>query len=326
MIKKLLLILGVSLSSSSCAEQAPVWHMVNCNTTSQGDCHLLEDNGTYTLIDAGQPQIADKALVPYLKARKILTIKHFFVSHPHTDHYGGLASLINAGINVKNIYYNAPPPDVSDFDYKPAAFQWVLNKAKNNGAALHNIGAGFKVKLPNSRLHILEAKKERQGDVNDYSLIMAWDAGGYRTLFTGDLNERLGRELAKIEKYSADILKVPHHGVTGIAPNDFFDNVGPNLIMVPAHKNLWYHPRGKQVKLWAEKNWIERQTHVCNNAFNGDIRIAFHKNHIGLDPQIPNITCPKKNWYLMPKEKPSLIDPKKSNYLSATINLLLEEK
>lgn len=325
MIKKLVFCLTILVSSTSCAKQAPVWHMVNCNTTSQGDCHLLEDNGMYTLIDAGQPHIADRALVPYLKARRISVIEHFFVSHPHTDHYGGLTSLIKAGVKVKNVYYNAPPAGVSDSDFKPGAFQWVLNSARNRGAILHNIDAGFKVELPNSILTVLEAKKERQaGGVNDYSLIMTWDAGGYRTLFTGDLNRRLGQELAGIEKYRADILKVPHHGVTGIAPNEFFDNVGPSLIMVPAHKGLWFHPRGKQVKTWAEKNWAQRKTYVCNNGFNGDVRISFFKNHLGLDPQIPNTTCPKKNWYLTPKKKVSLIDKMASNSMAVIINLLLD--
>mgnify|MGYP001946662299 FL=1 len=299
--------------------------MINCNTTTQGDCHLLEDDGVYTMIDAGQPKAAEEALIPYLMAREIDEIEHFFISHPHTDHYGGLEPMISAGIKVKNIYYNAPPDGVSDFDYKPEKFNALLYRYELRGTKLHNIKAGLGIKLPQSKIYVLEAKKEKQGDVNDYSLIMAWDAGGYRTLFTGDLNRKLGFELSKSHQYRADILKVPHHGVTGIAPNKFFDNVNPSLIMLPAHKQLWYHPRGSQVKMWAIKNWNEKQTHACNNAFNGDVRISYYKNFVDLDPQVPNTTCPKKRWYLKPKEKPDLLGLPRSFVVAPVVNILLAD-
>ncbi len=282
----------------------------------------MEDNSVYTMIDAGESRIAEKKLLPYLAARGIDTIEHFFISHPHTDHYSGLAPMLSAGVKVNNIYYNAPPEDVSDFNYKPDDFYTLLDSYKEKGAVLHNIAAGFHIEFKNSKIYVLEAKKERQGDVNDYSLIMAWDAGGYRTLFTGDLNKKLGAELAKKTEYRADILKVPHHGVTGIASNEFFDNVHPSLIMVPAHEQLWYHPRGAQVRNWAIKNWQERKVHVCNNGFNGHIKIAFYKTYIDLKPEIPNTTCPETQWYLEPIDKGNLYR-EASFFGSNLINFLL---
>jgi beta-lactamase superfamily II metal-dependent hydrolase len=297
--------------------------MVNCNTTSQGDCHLLEDNSVYTLIDAGQPQIAENTLVPYLLVRNISEIEHFFISHPHTDHYGGLESLKTAGIRVNNIYYNGLPSDVRDFNYKPEIFKALLKTFEASGTKLNDIRAGFTLNLPTSQIYVLTAEKERQGDVNDYSLLMIWDAGGYRTLFTGDLNKKLGSELADREEYKADILKVPHHGVTGIAPNEFFDNVGPSLLMIPANKELWHHSRAAQVRNWAIKNWEQRKTHACNNGFNGDVRISFHQNFIDLDPQIPNLTCPKRKWYLDPKDKPRLSSS--PAFVIPAINISLED-
>jgi beta-lactamase superfamily II metal-dependent hydrolase len=297
--------------------------MINCNTTTQGDCHLLEDNGVYTLVDAGQPKIAEERLIPYLASRQIDEIEHFFISHPHTDHYGGLESLKAAGIRVNNIYYNALPPGVSDFNYKPIVFSSLLSELKSNGAKLHNVRSGFSLELPSTKIHVIVAEKALQSSVNDYSLIMTWDAGGYRTLFTGDLDAKLGTKLANDPRVAADILKVPHHGVTGIAPNEFFDKVNPSLILIPGHKNLWYDRRGAQVRNWSAENWAKNNTHICNNAFNGDVRILFYENAIELDPQKRTTTCPKKNWALEPKVKPRL-SPIRMN-LSPTITLLLED-
>lgn len=288
---------------SSCADSAPTWHMINCNIVSQGDCHLLEDNSIYTLIDAGEAFMAEKSLVPYLRKRQIDEIDHFFISHPHTDHYGGLETLRTANISVKNIYHNALPEDVSDYNYKPIEFNSVLKSYKASGTTLHNIKAGFTLELPNSKIYLLEAKKEHQSSVNDYSLIMAWDAGGYRTLFTGDLGKQVGTELVNRDDIKADILKVPHHGVTGIAPNEFFDKVNPSLILVPAPKSLSYDVRGSQVKNWAINNWNNKNTHICTNGFNGDVRITFYSDYVLLDPQVPNETCPQKKWYLEPINK-----------------------
>jgi competence protein ComEC len=323
MTKRIVALSVLFYLSSSVARSAPIWHMVNCNTTSQGDCHLLQDNSVYTLIDSGQPQIAEKILVPYLLFRNIHEIEHFFISHPHTDHYGGLEPLKAAGIRVKNIYYNALPSDVSDFNYKPEIFRSLLEAYEAGGTKLYDIRAGFSLKLPNSQIYVLEAKKERQGDVNDYSLQMVWDAGGYRTLFTGDLNKKLGTELANKKEYQADILKAPHHGVTGIAPNEFFDNVAPSMLMIPSNKELWYHSRGAQVRSWAIENWEQRNTHVCSNGFNGNVRLSFHQNFIDIDPQTPNTTCPKKKWYLEPKDKPQLFRAHISTV--PVINMLLED-
>lgn len=298
-----LVFLVMVLKSCEADAAQPEWHMVNVNYETQGDAHLLIDNGVNSLVDAGQPAQAEKYLVPYLEARNINVIHHFWVSHPHTDHYGGLDALLSAGIVVENVYYNMPPVGVSDWDYKPEEFTATMSRAEALGAKLHDISKGFTLSGPTTKFTVIHAQKDRKVngqniDVNDYSIIMQWDAGEFRTLFTGDLNEKLGTELSKLEYVKADILKIPHHGVTGIAPNSFFDAVQPSVSMIPSTYTLWMHPRGAQAKTWVQSY----SEYYCNNGLNGHVKLSF-SSKINMTSNFPSQYCPNGLLPISPKQK-----------------------
>ncbi|HDZ79497.1 MAG TPA: MBL fold metallo-hydrolase, partial [Gammaproteobacteria bacterium] len=85
------------------------WHMINVNSGKlQGDANLLIVGDETVMIDAGYASEARKAVIPYLKKLGIKKIDHFFITHPHRDHYEGLAIILDAGISIKNLYYKVP--------------------------------------------------------------------------------------------------------------------------------------------------------------------------------------------------------------------------
>lgn len=322
--KKILLVL-LSLLTSSCGFAEPIkWHMINVNYHSQGDAHLLVDGSVNVLIDAGDKYAADKALIPYLRSLSINTIDHFFISHPHTDHYGGLASILDAGIAIGNLYYNLPPEGMDDWNYKRSEFESIVNRAVLSGAIASNIRKGFLLRLPSSKFKVLyaqddpELKSGRQASINDYSLILQWDAGNFRTLFAGDLDEPLGDELAKHKHFKADILKVPHHGVTNVAPNAFFDVVSPSLNMFPSTQTLWTHSRGARVKAWT----LESGVYYCNNGLNGNVVLEIDGSKIIGSSEKPSASCPNGELNIVPGDK---INEVGANKLVGTMNLLLNE-
>ena len=68
--------------------------MINVNTGQlQGDAHLVTIGGTVVVIDAGYYSEARSSLLPYFRDLGIQKIDHFFVSHPHKDHYEGLVAF-----------------------------------------------------------------------------------------------------------------------------------------------------------------------------------------------------------------------------------------
>lgn len=282
------------------------WHMVNVNTNGVlGDAHMLVNGDTLTMIDAGEYELAKASLLPYLRKIGIKSIDHFFVSHPHNDHYKGIDALLEGGITINNIYYNMPPDGVSDFAYSPDEFITTLRNAENHGANLHNIGKGFSISFTDSsEIKVLYAQKDRQLNgvnltINDFSLIIRWDVDGFRVLFTGDLNNPLGSYLSKYEYFKADILKVPHHGVTGIAPDVFFDTVDPSLNMFPTPLVLWSNPRIEQAKKWT----LNKQILYCVAGLNGNIVLNFNQSLLILLPEISTQSCPVGSVNIIPGQK-----------------------
>lgn len=81
---------------------------------------------------------------------------------------------------------------------------------------------------------------------------MSLRKGKTRALFTGDLNHKLGAYLANSSDFDleASLLKVPHHGTEGLAPDSFFARVSPKAAFVPAPCGLWQSARSKRPREW----------------------------------------------------------------------------
>lgn len=317
-MRTVLIILILYLHCSYLFAKPVEWHMVNVNNNPQGDAHLLIDNGIISMIDVGDLDQSKQYLLPYLRTKGITTIHHLFITHPHDDHFGGITTLILNEINIENIYYSRLPSEVTYDDRLD--FQQVLALANNNGIKIRNINKGFSLNLPSSRFKILHAHKNSVLDglrltINDYSLIIQWDVNEFRTLFTGDLGSVIGSELAKYKYYKADILKVPHHGVTDIAPNSFFDTVKPKLNMFPSTLPLWTHHRINQSKSWT----LNSKIYFCNNGLNGTVVLSFIENFVYANSRKPTSNCPNGRLNIIPGKKINAFD------ITPALQLLLNE-
>ena len=234
---------------------------------AQADCHLIEfPNGQNVLIDIADAADAGNVALPFLKSHNVTAVDLVVISHFHKDHYGRLKDLIEAGIKVGRVAGNMPAPDASltdaempwGFDRKHA--ESVLQYLREKNIPYFTPKAGERLiedRLPDGGLATLDVICLYDGantpvgktDTNDTTILVRLSHGPTRALFTGDLNKSLGAWLARSSfDLRADLLKVPHHGTEGVAPNEFFARVNPKAALVPSPKRLWLSDRSKRIR------------------------------------------------------------------------------
>ena len=293
-----LVLLSTLLLLCACTKEPDAtWHLVNVNATElQGDANLIQTPNSVIMIDGGYYGEAEKHVIPYVTALGIKAIDHFFVSHPHRDHYEGLIALLDAGITVSNLHIRIPPKHICDREIPWGCdmkdIRSFLQKAIDHGISIHHPEVGFLYQVtPNSTIEILHAQDDDLPtgtiDVNDLSLIMKWSINDTTVLFTGDLNDKVGTVLSSDPRMRSDFLKMPHHGATGIAPNEFFDQVDPDYVLVPGPKWIWCGERGAQARNWVE----QKQLPVWINGIDGNIKVDFFDDRIVITPEIDSKEC-----------------------------------
>ena len=264
------------------------WTMLNVTPAEgQADCHLLEmPDGSRILVDAAEGIDARGTAVAHLQRLGIRRLALVVISHFHKDHYGRLIDIIKSGVMIDRVALNVPVKSSADPEIPWGCdlndVEAVLTELRARSIPYFTPKAGdriweYKSKDGNtSGIDVLccyDGLHSPVGatDVNDTSIILRVFNGSTRILFTGDLNHALGAYLAKSEvDLKADLLKVPHHGTEGVAPNEFFDRVGASSVLIPSPKHLWESARSMRIRDY----FIEHKIPVYVAGINGNISVT----------------------------------------------------
>jgi competence protein ComEC len=277
------------------------WTMINVNySPQQGDAHLIQTRkGKIILIDTGHLDPARKALVPFLQNKGIKKIDTVFITHPHKDHYLGLLAILESGIPIETVYMNgigrkeceAEMPLACDYEelinYRTLLKNNRVTVLEAKEGMIFDLGFGSSLKI----LYAFDGVHTPVGrtDINDMSLIMLLKHGLNTALFTGDLNAKLGEYLAKEGKdLRVDILKLPHHGTEGAAPDAFYVAASPKDVLVPSPALLWCSPRSARMKNWVDSRKIP--TYV--NGFSGHVTVKMGFFGYQIDAERPQTRLP----------------------------------
>ena len=168
----------------------------------------------------------DGTLSSFLRARR-LTPDAVILTHLHTDHAGGLHSLMKDEIPVRTILL---PEGAETQDIHPD-FVTLLDTFRQNGTEIRTLSRGDVLPLPSGMLTILwpEHGKVRPGqDANHYSLVSRLILKETSLLLAADLTGPYEQYCAA----SSDLLKAAHHGSPSSTGSDFLASVSPKAILL----------------------------------------------------------------------------------------------
>lgn len=203
----------------------------------QADCIFIElPNNEEVLIDAGNTGDAE-TIINYIENLNIDDIEYFIITHPHEDHMGSAAEIIN-NISIEKVYVPDITADTKFYRNTMAAVEnndVILIKAKAGLTILETPEISFKVLAPSSMYY---------SEMNEYSLVTKLIYNDSSFLFTGDAESV--SELEMIRKgydLDSDLLKVGHHGGRTSSSMDFLNAVTPEYAVIPSEKdNSYGHP------------------------------------------------------------------------------------
>lgn len=130
------------------AERELALHFID---VGQGDAALIEfPDGKTLLIDGGGED--SDALLRYLRALKIDTLDYLLLTHPDSDHCGGLSDVLEL-FGAKHIYMPYCPDETINASY--AAFTSAVRKAARKGTASAYLADLFRHRFGRCRMFLL---------------------------------------------------------------------------------------------------------------------------------------------------------------------------
>ena len=203
----------------------------------QGDSALLLSGGQAVLIDAGTAE-SGAAVVRYLEDLGVTELYGAVATHPHADHIGGMAQVIEA-FPIEHFYLGPETQNTATYSgmldaLEEAGVQPVIpadgdELVFDSGASLTFLGPADDV--PKSNL-------------NDRSLITLFRAGDQDVLFMGDAESAAEESLlAHHPALTCDVLKVGHHGAATSSSEEFLQAVRPSTAVISCGvDNDYGHP------------------------------------------------------------------------------------
>ena len=232
----------------------------------QGDSLLIvTPQGKTLLMDSGGMgggsksdfDVGEEVVSPYLWSRGLSRLDAVAISHPHSDHVGGMHTII-ANFRPHEFWYGLESPTPEFQQVADAARAYRLDfRPRTAGDAFEFGGVQIRVLNPQPG----EVATNRTQD--DESMVLHLQYGNTSALLVGDSHKRI-EEIMLAENPHADLLKIGHHGSLTSSSPEFLQAVGPRYAVVSAgYYNTFRHPRPEVMHRFAERNITTYRTDLA---------------------------------------------------------------
>ena len=199
----------------------------------QADSTFIElGNGQTMLIDAG---LGGDDVVKYIRELQYSDIDFVVATHPHDDHIGGMATVLDS-FDIGKMYMPRQEHTIS-------AFTNMLDVIENKNIELHEAKAGVNITTSGIiKIDILAPFAESYSNLNNCSAVVKLTYGETVMLFTGDAEQVIETQLLNSD-IDADVLKVGHHGAGSSSAPSFIKAVSPEIAVISCGRdNSYGHP------------------------------------------------------------------------------------
>lgn len=223
----------------------------------QGAAVLVAFPNRHTmLIDAGGAPNSDFdvgrwVVAPMLLARGITQIDDVVMTHPHPDHYGGLA-YVAEHFHPQHFFTNGSTGE--DDDEKWQAFMGRMLDAGLSPEVLHRDLHHQEGDVQLIWRHPPVTGPDESQGKNNGSLVTEIRFGDFRALIVGDIQEDAEKTLLQDTDVGAvSVLQVPHHASETSSSVEFLSRVKPQVAVAQlGFENRYGFPRAEVVKRYDE--------------------------------------------------------------------------
>lgn len=224
----------------------------------QGDSQLIRIPGEAgpfnVLIDTGEYAYAD-GLTAYLQDLEVEKIDALVSTHPHTDHMGCMARIIQR-FDIGSLYMPLLPDDQTP---TTRAYEKLLEAAEDKGLTIIRLHEDALLESPaGAQFQVMAPRMDADWDgANNYSAVLRLVYGETSFLFTGDAESESERVILD-DGYGVgtDVLKCGHHGSSSSTTQAFLSQVDPRYAVISCGlDNSYGHPH-KEVLARLEKQGV----------------------------------------------------------------------
>lgn len=245
--------------STACAREQPL--RIVFFEVGQGDSAAIYfPNGEALLVDAGTGKTDIVRKLRQTGAPQSISI---LMTHPHSDHIGGMLPVLKE-FDVVHAYDTGYPYS--------RIYENILNRLLDDKVPYSVVRSGQKFSFGEARITILHPDVGFEpSDINDSSIVFMLSYRDFRALFTGDVEK--WSEVRMVNKWKklleADVLKVGHHGSRYSSSRDFLNVVRPQVAVISLAKDNSYGYPHKQAVAALEDSGAD----IYRTDLHGDITI-----------------------------------------------------
>ena len=206
----------------------------------QGDAVLLQaPEGQTALVDAGPGNV-----VPLLRGLGVERIDLLVATHPHADHIGGMAGVIES-LPVRFYMDNGDPHTTQTYGRLLAALD-----ARPGITYLE--ATPRTISLGSASIEVLPLLPRGTTGLNDRSVALVVRFGDFKAFLSGDSEvPQLSHLVGQRAVPDVALLKAAHHGSDNGFTREFLRAAAPEVVVISVGRNSYGHPRPEALAAYA---------------------------------------------------------------------------